>query len=491
MRHNDWPVARWGAYALILLYAGYYFGDIAAPGNRPQYPLGWWGWWDQSQYIASSRGLLTGHLAPDAHWYPPGYSVLAVPFVWLWPMHGFFFLDLFCVLAAYGGFLGFARCIGLGRSIAVSIFLLTTFADPRIAQVWAEPWTSTPNAALIWGILACAANLMRGESEWRNWRLGLLGLCSAAAPLVRPTDAALSATAVLYVLIVRWRQRQLHLSHIIWLVLGGAAATLPFSALYVSIYGLHLSPYMLHEREIGFAFSQLGWKAYLLLVEPRPWYPLEQGLLVSFPWLVISLTELCLLVVARRNETGRPALILLALMIVVHWTLYFAYVDLLPSNIWRYHVVHYLKWTLPGLGLLCWLFLRRVWQSPQWQYGLLVVLVVGALAIRVVPIPAGPDDDADMLRYTASPPPGWDDTYLQDWAFSDALGPLGRLGVRVLPDSQGVRVLPTRRSIVGALSWPGQPAGIRGPTERWKARVTMGYPCWLPPYPCRWLLPRP
>ena len=74
-------------------------------------------------------------------------------------------------------------------------------------------------------------------------------------------------------------------------------------------------------------------------------------------------------------------MILLALMIVASWTLYFAYVDLLPANLWRYHFVHYLKWSFPGLGLFAWLFVLRVWQSPRWQHGLTVAVIIVALSI--------------------------------------------------------------------------------------------------------------
>ena len=62
---------------------------------------------------------------------------------------------------------------------------------------------------------------------------------------------------------------------------------------------------------------------------------------------------------------------------MVYWSLYFAYVDLSPSNIWLYHLVHYLKWTLPGLGIFAWLFVLRFWRSPRWRYGLMLAVIIG------------------------------------------------------------------------------------------------------------------
>jgi hypothetical protein len=486
---RPWPVVRWGVYALTLLYALYYFANYAAPGNSVQYPLGWWGWFDQSQYLASTRNLLARNLAPDGHWYPLLYPVLAVPFVRYWSMHGFFFLDLICLFAAYAGFLSFARRVGVGSLAAVPIFLITTFAYASIGQTWVEPWTTTLSAALIWGLLACAARLLPDQDVWRGWHLLALGLLAGSLPLVRPTDAVLSAIVVLFVLLSGLRGRVLRVRHLGWLMLGGAMILLPYAALHLRIYGFHATPYMAGGKAIGFAFSRLGWKTYLLLIEPHPWYPQGEGLLARFPWLVFSLAEIVLIAVSRQRRQAQAALILLGSMIVVCWALYFAYVDLLPANLWRYNLVHYLKWSLPGLGLFAWLFMLRVWQSPRWQYGLTVAVIIGVLSIRVVPTPAAPDENAEMIQY-AAPPQGFEKTLLHDWQFHDALGYLGPFGARAVPDSQGLRVLAQRRAVTGVLTWTDGSADLNGPAIRWAARIGLGYPCWLPPYPCQRLPPR-
>jgi hypothetical protein len=75
---------------------------------------------------------------------------------------------------------------------------------------------------------------------------------------------------------------------------------------------------------------------------------------------------------------------------------------------------------------------------------------------------------------------------MHDWRFFDARV-LGQVGARGLPDSQGVRVLAQRRHIAGALAWTNGPPNVNGTGVRWAPRITFGYPCWLPPYPCRWL----
>jgi hypothetical protein len=470
---------QWGACALVALYAAYYFADSAVPGNWPEHPLGWWGWWDQSQYLASARNLLAGNLTPQGHWYPLGYSILAAPFVAVWPMHGFFFLDLGCLLAAYFGFLRFTH--RTGTLPAVLIFLVTTFAHPSVAQTWAEPWTSTLSAALIWLLLGCAAALRR--DDWPGWRILLLGLLAASLPLVRPPDLIIGTIVVIFLFTPRLIGGKLRATDIGWLAAGTAVVVLPYFALYLSIYGFHPTPYMLVIQDTGFVFSRLAWKAYLLLIEPRPWYPQGRGLLEEFPWLVLSFAEMLLTILLYRHR-ARPEYILLITLMALYWTFYFAFTDFLPSGIWRFHLIHYLKWTLPGLGLFAWLFIARVWRDPKWHHGATVVVFVVLLSVRVVPQRASATASAEIIQYPG-PQLGLQDLYLHEWQFSDESGHFGSLGARALPDSQGFRVLPQRRPIAGALTWSNGPVDPGGPTVRWKPSVRFGYPCWLPPYPCR------
>src|SRR5262249_11431431 len=150
-----------------------------------------------------------------------------------------------------------------------------------------------------------------------GWRLLLLGLLAGSLPLVRPADLILSSIVVLFVLITRMRRRNLWATDIAWLAIGAAVVILPYFALYISIYGLHLTPDMLVERDTGFVFSRLGWKTYLLLVAPRPWYPQGVSLLALFPWLLFSFAELALLVIGpRQGWPGRSSLLLLGALIV-------------------------------------------------------------------------------------------------------------------------------------------------------------------------------
>ena len=59
------------------------------------------------RYYDSLRALAAGNLDPAQHWYPLGYAILAVPFVFLGD-HPFFVIDLVSLLVAYRAFIAFA-----------------------------------------------------------------------------------------------------------------------------------------------------------------------------------------------------------------------------------------------------------------------------------------------------------------------------------------------------------------------------------------------
>src|SRR5690348_2254945 len=62
-----------GALLLAIFYTLQYLSYSALPGNQPAFPLGWWGWFDQSKTLESAKAFAHGDLAAVHHWYPLGY----------------------------------------------------------------------------------------------------------------------------------------------------------------------------------------------------------------------------------------------------------------------------------------------------------------------------------------------------------------------------------------------------------------------------------
>ena len=72
----------------------------------------------------------------------------------------------------------------------------------------------------------------------------------------------------------------------------------------------------------------------------------DSALLQHFPWLLLLIPGVIHLL--RRYKFNSLGILL---AIALSYGLYFEYNDLAPDNIFRYHLIHYLFWTLPLLAL--------------------------------------------------------------------------------------------------------------------------------------------
>ena len=463
-----------GATILTILYIVYYFGQPPLPGNNPAAPLGWWGWYDQSQYLRSARALNRIDLAPVEHWYPFGYSLLGAMFVDWSPAHAWVLVNWVCLLGAFAGFVAFARRVGVSPAWSALIFIATVGLSRSAIVQWVTPWSTTPVAALTWLLLATAAGYRDGIR-----RPVLVGAIACAIPLFRPTDALVAGLCVVFVLGQdrSWRA-------LIRIAAGAAALALPYAALHLHVYGFALSPYMVGSSEVGFTLQRFGWKAYTILLDPSPWFLDGQGLFRVAPYLALAIPGL-IVALARGGAAA-----LLAGAVIVHIVLYISYMDLLPTGLWRYMNVHYFKWILPAGGLLSFLFIREL---LCWRTGKLFPLAPAVMAVSVLilclrlePVPVGLNDPASMLVYHGSVP-GFDAAYFGPLEMRDTVGVLRQTSdVRAIPIPGGMRVYAMRRDFKGTPEFTILPLkwAVSGPPERFAARLSIGPPCWLPVIHC-------
>ncbi len=473
-------VLWFGLLALAVLATAAYLRHHALPGNNPAAPEGWFGWFDQGNYLRSAEALRRGDFAPDKHWYPLGYSALAAPFALGWRQHPFFPVDLAALLVSYAAVLAFGRRIGLAPGWSAVAFVLPLL-EPYFRDVWTEPWNTSPTTALIWLLLACiGAHLTRPRA---GWRLVAIGALAMGIPALRPTDAGLAAIALATLGLHDLLARRLRPRDIALVLAGGALVALPYAALHLAIYGPHATPYMVMSRRYGFAFADLGFKAFVLLQDPTGWFGGGAGLLQRAPWIALGFAGALPAIVAAHGP-ARWLRALLAAMLAWHLALYLAYLDLLPTGLWTYHNIHYFKWTLPGFAMLALLLLRQFWAGPRLLPAASLAGVLLLLSLRLEPVPAGPDDPARLVLLPG-PKPGWHESYFSDRALRDDSGPLPQVAaVRLMPYRDGMWAIGTRGPFTGPLRWDdtGAPFPVQ---HRFAERLTLRWPCFLPPYPCR------
>jgi hypothetical protein len=483
-------------YGLVLVGATDW---LVLSNHMPPY---WTSWEDQQQYLRSADAFAALRLDPADHWYPLLYSLLVAPFTILTPRLPFAMVDLICILAAFASFRRVAATFAIGAWLALPIFVATTLLEPHIARNWIEPWTTTLSAALIWLALGeVVPPLVDRERRPSHRRLALLGGLLALLPLARPADLLVAAPLALFLakpLLVDRRDG----GGIAALLVGAAVPLAAYAALHVAIYGSHPSDYMRLSAAYGFNFAWLPWKAYLILVEPRPWFPGGEGLLRACPWLVLGMAGLIAAVAAPER---RLAALCLLVTSIVYAGFILAYVDLLPSGLWRFNNVHYFKWLFPLLGLFALIFLRDAPRVPIASAVALAALVALG-CIRLDPHVVKDDKRARVLIFP-SPSPSPDRLRQARSVIVDRRGQLRNFfDYRQLPIAGGVMAVAAKHSFTGDERWydqvprprAGWPRNLPGdyydmplsgpwprrPLARFRPEPSFGLPCWLPPYPC-------
>lgn len=452
----------------------------------------WSTWADQTRYLTSATALANLRFDPAEHWYPLLYPLLGAPFARLWPAMPFVLVDAICFVGTFIGFASVARRFGIGPWLAATVFAVSTILYPEMGRRWLEPWTTTPSAALIWLAIAATLAIFDAPAS-RRTAIGL-ALCLAAIPMVRPGDAGV---AVVLGAMAGWKLIARREWGIVALIAIVALACLAaYGALHVAIYGLHPSDYAVLSTEYGENFGWLGWKAYVLLLDPGAWFPEGEGLLHAFPWLILGAAGLLFEVVRQGRQRLAAACIGLAL--AVYGATMIAYVDLLPSGLWRFNNVHYFKWMFPAFALFLVLFLRDVRHAPLTGAAIAAVLCL-ATCIRIVPVAVGVDEPARMLFF-AQPQADFRTFYFGRSIVDDRKGVSRNIfDFHQIPASDGRFVaIALKRDFAGhetwsarssSVKWPRTVPGLyqdvtgageerRAPLQRFAATIGFGVPCW-------------
>lgn len=490
--------------AVYLVIAWLVYGGV--PGA-----VYWQGWADQTLYVESARAFLHGDLAADRHWYPPGYSLALAPLAGLPMWLAFLIANLLFLFGAWRGFRAVALRFGVSGGWALAVFLLTTVLHPYIGMQWITPWTTTLSACLIWQALAralAAAEPGNGESPRPSAARAafVLGLVLGAIPATRPIDGVIAAILALYVLACAWRCPR----EIAAAALGGLTVVAVFVALHLAIHGPVPTDYMKLSAAHGMNFARLGWKAYLILVEPQPWFPYGWGLLRACPWLPLGAAGL--LAALLPGWTRRIEAAVLGVVAAVYCALILAYVDLLPSGLWYYNNVNYFKWLLPLFGLFAVIFVKAARRRPLPALALLA-LVLLPTTLRFSPVPAAPSEPARALLLPAvTQPAARDRIYQAHSVIRDRAGQLRNIfEYHQIERADGkVLAVALRRDFAGGENWLGDgealaawPASRTGdhdrtplpgswpkaPEARFHPQAAVGLPCWLPFYRCPAALP--
>jgi hypothetical protein len=343
----------------------------------------WFNGFDQGRYLEAARAWSAGNLDATAHYYLPGYPLLAAGFVKILAPQPFMLVDFVCLVLTFGLFVAICRQLvpdsAYTTLLACLAFLIATLSSQLALMVWVLPWTTTPAAPLtLWALLS-ALHFAKHPST----RPALLAAFGAALiAWFRPSDSAaiLGCLAVFMLWLVLnrgiavWDITRYALAGISGIVMAVA----PLVAVHYWIFGMSLGPYLTYNAGIGFEWRLIAIRWVTIAVDARPLFVVGPGMIAVFPWILPGIAGWLF----RLLRTPREADILVGGAIAVCWLSFLAFRGLEAPNFWRFWYYHYFKWTEPFLA-----FYALLWVCGLARRSSCVTAALSGAAVIAVLLP--------------------------------------------------------------------------------------------------------
>jgi hypothetical protein len=376
------------------IYILYYFWMQATPGNAPlKHPLGWWGWFDQGQYLKSANAFLNLDFSLDKHFYPPLYPALGGIFLFWSTGHPFFLLNLLCLIWFCYSFIRFSN-LYVSRSWTIFILFFSTIFNVRVFENFVIPWTTNLSVALIsTGILGIV--LIQDIRAGRSSRISELQIWFAALCLglvlpTRPLDSVISVVFGAWFLGSYFMLRKLSINivptlpkFLLWSALGLSIGPILYFSFNEFVFGSPFGQYAQIAGMNGYFPGDLTEKFISIWLDGMTLYgEPNSGMVERFPWLLISLSGLIWILIK-----GAAPIKIIAISVCTLYIVYLPYGDLLPNGLWRYLNIHYFKWTFPFLGLFTFILLKDIfdgWKLKSgWIFPFLILLITTLFLISI------------------------------------------------------------------------------------------------------------
>ena len=194
------------------------------------------------------------------------------------PVHAFFFADAVCLLVTALCFIRISRHFAVRTVAASAVFAFSTVFNGVIIEQFVIPWSTTPSCATIYIILTLFLNRTANSLKFF-----LTGLLASVVLIIRPTDVI--STAPIFIFLAANAAIDLFgapATAAIPMVFSGHPC-LPdrgrpdrtFRASFWSIMRSMAGPFPLISpisQDIGFIFSALPIKLYVLFIDPTALY---------------------------------------------------------------------------------------------------------------------------------------------------------------------------------------------------------------------------
>ena len=343
-----------------------YQAHPAAPAPLGSHPSeGWWGWFDQGQYLKITSQFAAGDWFNPDKYYPPLYP--AIPTIIntvLGRTESYVLTDLALCLAFFGGlFLNFRTYLNplLALGSVVLMYGLTSITYEQ----WIIPWTTNLSSALLIAISLLVSwdyNSQRANQTWMNGRATAAWWLTAMMIWVRPFEIIPAAVLCIGLTAIQTKralwgaqaptgsqpQRPTtapilqRLTPVVAAPGMAFAGTVALYALYnLQTFGSWEPSYSKTINSMGFSPWDLGFK-FISLVTDSSAYGLDDGHLshalpLVIPLTVLSVISLFLLAVPQK---------LLVVAALINFVSYLSFNDLVPTGLFTFNNIHYFTWSI-------------------------------------------------------------------------------------------------------------------------------------------------
>lgn len=355
----------------ILVYSYFYMVAQEAPGHDAAHIEGWWGWFDQGQYLKAAIAFGNGDFSPSSHYYPPMYPYIGHLFYCIIPRDPFFFIDGAAFVFFSYTFVKIASEY-IGFTLSIIAFYFSVAFNYETIKHFIIPWTTTMTIMAYSACLLSLSILNKCSTASKKELIYLPLLMSTGMTflgLSRPIDALLAGVFFLaYLILLYKKSNQLVVKDKIKdlapaltiFIIGPLIAIAIYAAFNEKVFGTPLGGYVdSTATSSGYFITELIQKSVSLLLDSGSLYATPgEGIVEHYPWIAVAFAGiiLCFFI-------GDAFLRILAIALVIHFCLYAPYGDLQPVGVWRYGNIHYFKWGMPYLMLLA--LVTLYWCIPK------------------------------------------------------------------------------------------------------------------------------
>jgi hypothetical protein len=324
--------------AATLYFLYFYAGHPDRPGAR--WPLGWFGWFDQGQYLIEARAIKQGARNPTFYQYPFGYPFLGSLFLGVTPRDPFLIPNLVAFVATVALFFKICQRY-LGSTIAVLGTALLMLATP-LTNLTVIPWTTTP--ALIAVTFLAFVALTR---ERLGYLFALIvGLLLVLMYASRGGGELLFIAPLVIATVWRFRREEklpLKLLPAAAVFIAGVGINLYWTA---EIFGSPVHPYYFRELARGWRASSIPSSLWGALVYSGAQGEFWSPLLRDGFWLALAPVGITL---ALFRDKLRPVHLALAVGLLEALLVVAAYPAFNAAHL-KFHALHYVKIWFPIAG---------------------------------------------------------------------------------------------------------------------------------------------